>query len=1182
MFRPFVLSCACLMVLLASRANAATITVCASGCQYASPQAAFNAAVPGDTVLLRAGETFVGNLTLPAKSGSGWITIRSDAADSLLPAADVRLVPSGKAGANTSRTLLPRLVGSGGTLVTTPVVSTAAGAHQYRLEFLEIDGTNNLGYQTLVAIGTDTAATPPSDIVFDRVYIHGHFTKGQKRGVALNGVRCDVVNSYISDIKSVTADSQGIAGYNGAGPFKIVNNYIEASAENILFGGSAPAVTNLIPSDITVSRNTLTKPLAWRNPVLAAPGSLAGSATSGGSLAAGTYYFKVTAVFYTSGAVASSLPSNEVAVSVGASGAVHLTWAAVSGAEQYRIFHGTSAGAESQYVEIAAASSPSYTATGSGTAGAPPSSASLWIVKNLFELKNAQRVTVEGNIIENNWAAAQVGYAIVLTPRNPGGTAPWSRVHDVTFTGNIIRHSAGAVNIAGPDNTEPSGTTDAVVFRNNLLEDIDNSTWGGAATKAVLIGGPVGAPSNITFDQNTFIHANASIVYAYGPYTISPFVFTRNLAQHHQYGIMGASSSPGDPTILKYFPGSNITCDAIAGGVASNYPAPNAFPTETQWAASFVNYAGGDYHLATTAYVQASGCANPPGVDFSVLNAAQAGTASTTTTAPTTTTSSTDVPPTANPGGPYTVAPGSAVAVNGSGSSDPDGSVVSWRWSWGDDVLVRAANLPASAIHGSAWTRVAMTDAAGGAAISNLDQGAAKAAASASPASYVEFTVQAAAGVPYHLWFRMRAANDSYTNDSMWVQFSGTVDATGTPVYRIGTTDAAALILQEGTGAALAGWGWNDQAYGATAPPIYFATSGTQTIRIQQREDGIAWDQLVLSAGVYRTSAPGALTNDATLLPSSLGTATGVTAGHAYATAGKYPLGLLVADNAGATGTAATTVNVGSSASTLQAKAGGPYSGSVGAAVAFDGRGSVVPSGVTATYAWRFGDEVVVHASNFHAADLHGRWALVNDASAADGITLENADLGDAKITTPLASPVSYVEATFHVAAGVPYHLWLRMRANGDSYTNDSVYVQFSGSTTSTGTAAYRIGTTQAFGVVLQEGTGAPESGWGWADASFGGLADPVYFNADGTQTIRIQQREDGVRIDQIVLSAGRYESTAPGALIQDTTIVPVIAADAHGVQPLHAYPRAGTFPVTLTLTTSQGSSEDTTTAVIK
>jgi hypothetical protein len=42
-------------------------------------------------------------------------------------------------------------------------------------------------------------------------------------------------------------------------------------------------------------------------------------------------------------------------------------------------------------------------------------------------------------------------------------------------------------------------------------------------------------------------------------------------------------------------------------------------------------------------------------------------------------------------------------------------------------------------------------------------------------------------------------------------------------------------------------------------------------------------------------------------------------------------------------------------------------------------------------------------------------------------------------------------------------------------------------------------------------------------------------FPEGGVQTIRIQTREDGVSIDQIVLSSEKYKATRPGAAKNDT-----------------------------------------------
>jgi hypothetical protein len=1165
-----------------STASAASLRVCASGCAYATLQPAIDAAAPGDTILLKAGETFVGPFILRAKpTSTSWITIRSDASDSLLPAAGVRLVPSGRPGANTSRSLLPRLIGQGGALKTTPVIRTATGAHHYMLQFLEIDGVANLGFETLIALGDDTTATAPHDIVIDRVYAHGDFYKGMKRGISLNSERTDILNSYISDIKAVNADSQAIAGYNGKGPFRIINNYLEGAGENIIFGGSDPAVSGLIPSDIEVRGNHMFKPLAWQGAILAAPASPKASATTSGSLAAGTHYFKVVALMDTDTRTAVSVPSAEVSASVSASGAVSLTWSAVGGANRYRIYRGTSAGGESKYLTTSSATT-SFKYTGaSESSGTPATAGTQWTVKNIFELKNAQRVVVDGNLFENIWQAGQYGYALVLTPRNQYGSATWVRLRDITISNNIVRHASGVLQLSGYDATHPSQQTQRVTLRNNLFYDIDPKKWGGNA-KAYLIGE---GPADIVLDRNTLIHTNTSVVYAYGTQTITGFVYTNNISLHGTYGIMGEGGRPGQYSIDKYFPSSTIKNNVLAGGSASVYPTPNSFPTVAQWNASFVDLAGGDYRILSTSVFYTAGAGGTvPGADLgAVYTAVNNGTLTVTppsgTVTPPPPPPPTNAAPVAKPGGPYTGVPGTAITVDGSGSSDSDGGIASYRWTWGDEIVVNAADVPASGIVGSKWVREQASGAADGVALHNPNANAAKlASALAAPASYVDVKFYAAAGVPYHLWFRMRAEGDSYSNDSMFVQFSGAVDGQGAAINRIGTTAAGIVILEDGRDLGVSGWGWNDEAYGALADPVYFATTGVQTIRVQQREDGIMWDQMVLSAAKYLKASPGLPRVDTTIVTEP--DASTMVASHAYGVAGTYPVVLTVTDTAGASASAMTTAAIGGGSTGLVARAGGPYAGAAGTPVAFDASQSTVPSGTTPTYQWAFGDDIVLGSSLL--TPIGTRWRKVTDASAAGGAAVENPNASQARISQASASPASYVEATFRAAAKVPYRLWLRMRAAGDSYSNDSVYVQFSGTVTSAGSAATRIGTTGALAVLLEEGNGAGVQGWGWADAGYGTLAAPIYFNADGVQTIRIQQREDGPRIDQVVISAGDFASSAPGATTSDSTVVPVFGPDAIGETAAHAYRVAGAYPVTLTLKAGSSAATDETTATIK
>ncbi len=86
------------------------------------------------------------------------------------------------------------------------------------------------------------------------------------------------------------------------------------------------------------------------------------------------------------------------------------------------------------------------------------------------------------------------------------------------------------------------------------------------------------------------------------------------------------------------------------------------------------------------------------------------------------------------------------------------------------------------------WGIVTDTTAAGGARLASRDENlpAIGKTAAKSPSDYFELTFDAEAGRAYRLWIRGRAENDDLDNDSVYLQFSGSVDAAGLPVYRIG------------------------------------------------------------------------------------------------------------------------------------------------------------------------------------------------------------------------------------------------------------------------------------------------------------------------------------------------------------------------------------------------------------
>jgi hypothetical protein len=1279
--------CAC--AVSAAPAHAATIAVPANG----DLQAAIDAAAPGDVITLAPGATYIGNFVLPEKAGNEFITLRSAAPDAELPPAGVRMTP-----AYSERLAKIKSPNS------TSALRTAARAHHWKLLFLEFQA-NEYGYGDIIELGAGDSSQSdlsqvPHDLVLDRLYVHGDPLFGQKRGIALNSRDTTIVNSYVSDCKVIGQDSQAIAGFNGPGNYLIENNYLEAATENFILGGADPVIPNLVTTNVTFRHNYLRKPVEWRDPIIAGVSGVTATAVpGGGSLPAGVYTYTVVARRTASQTdKANAVPSLEATVSTGAAGGVTVAWSPVPDAEDYVVF-GRTAGHETMYWTTA---QPYFTDTGAaGKGGTPSKQGTRWSIKNLFELKNAQDVVVEGNVFENLWVGGQSGFPIVFTPRNQDGHAPWAVVQRVTFRNNLVRHTAGGVNILGTDDIHPSQRLNHIVVADNIFEDISKS-WG-AGSRFVMMGN--GADS-VTIDHNTVLTDQTTIVSLYGGSVSSPIpntnvVFTNNMSAHNSYGIIGTSYGIGTSSIDAYMTGAVVSSNVLAGGRASQYPAGNFFPSVAAWQSSFADYAGGDYHLtpsspyrnagtdgrdlgadvdaveAQTASALSGDNSVPPGVSrvqittaslpdavygqpYSAQLACTGGTSSCawqvtggalpsglsfdgatgtvsgvpasveqsamTVTAydpawPTNTATRTipvsSVAPaftaiaTSAPGGavgsaytfalgaagalgtvtwsvvsgalppglvldaldgriigtpagwgtytavvqaqdswgtnriattPVTVvvspaplsiadatlAPGayetpyatSLTAIGGTGSTtwtivdgalpsgvslQADGTLAGTPGSigtftftvqaadaaWPGDLCARTLTLTidarevvlyagaADVVRGT-WTRVIDSDAAGGARLWNPDAKAPKlGAALAAPVNYFELTFNAQAGVGYHLWMRGRADGDSWANDSVYVQFSQSVDADGAPVYRIGTTSAATVSIENGTNAGLSGWGWNDNSYSGLADPIYFAASGPQTIRVQVREDGLSIDQIVLSADRYTTDAPGAAKDDATIVAASSGS--------------------------GGSGDPEQPVD----------------------------EQPAPPSAPPPAASSR---EVVLYATD--APVVTGAWSRQADASAAGGFRLWNPNAGAAKITKAAAAPASYFELTFNADAGVPYHLWVRGRADGDSWANDSAYVQFSQSVDGNGAPLYRIGTTSGAAVSVEDGTNAGVSGWGWNDNAYSGLADPIYFAASGPQTIRVQVREDGLSIDQIVLSADTYATTAPGATKNDTTIL--------------------------------------------
>lgn len=187
-----------------------------------------------------------------------------------------------------------------------------------------------------------------------------------------------------SSIKTTNFDSNGYDEYApglvdpGKPSGNVVLNYGDASHQLLQkllgLGSTAQTAFMFAQSDgattaPTAPSNVLTPPTGT---LVAAPGTLTPStSTTGGTLPAATYYYKLTALNVAGETTASAEASQ---VTTGATSTVTFTYSAVSGATGYKVYRATSPGAEVYLTTIGAVTT--FTDTGAITPGtaAPPAS----------------------------------------------------------------------------------------------------------------------------------------------------------------------------------------------------------------------------------------------------------------------------------------------------------------------------------------------------------------------------------------------------------------------------------------------------------------------------------------------------------------------------------------------------------------------------------------------------------------------------------------------------------------------------------------------------------------------------------------------------------------------------------------------------------------------------------------
>lgn len=518
----------------------------------------------GDTLLLPAGESFKLK-SLPRKNcdDQHYIVIRTDAPDSKLPAENQRVSPAWAGVASLpDRPAYAQPPGGPARLLATIIVSDPDGVRfgdHYR--FIGLEWTKTRGSN----VGRLAFAGEADHLIFDRNWFHGwdgeemHIGLGMAKGAHYIAI----IHSYFSSftctaVTGSCTDAVALGGGNGNLPIyvlKVVDNFLEASGENILMGGAAATVR---PEDLEIRRNHLFKPMFW-NP------------------------------------------------------------------------------------------------------GSPDHRDPTPIVKNLFELKNGNRVLFEGNYLENSWGGfSQVGPAILLTPRNQANRklhtnlCPTCAVTNITIRYDWIRNVNQVLQIANPsDFGEFASGGNSYSIHDIVAEGLGykECTRGcGGATLQIAGGSPKTPASDVMHDVSLTHMTLVSNGYrralmamqgpppSPGAPQMHDIIFNNNIAEAGEYGPwatggtaeVNCSLQPHVSPKLRiencWDGGSSFRRNVVAGGASirqgKDWPDDNFFPGD-QGGIGFVNLHGGvdgDYHLAASSKYKGKGTdGKDPGADIDAV-----------------------------------------------------------------------------------------------------------------------------------------------------------------------------------------------------------------------------------------------------------------------------------------------------------------------------------------------------------------------------------------------------------------------------------------------------------------------------------------------------------------------------------------------------------------------------------
>jgi hypothetical protein len=222
--------------------------------------------------------------------------------------------------------------------------------------------------------------------------------------------------------------------------------------------------------------------------------------------------------------------------------------------------------------------------------GPPGTGLGPWTEKNLLELKNATRVLISENYLENSWQDAQpTGSGIMLKSINDEGVCTWCQTTDVTIRRNYGKNIETPFVLSAAENyndpSKPPPPLLRIAISENVFDDAGAVAWGakavqmttGHAVTAAQSGADILVERNVIAQGAGKTIANALLVNAPG---YARAVFRDNVWPHGLYSVLNGEGLFGDAALQAGAPG------AVWSGMcfvkSANHEGGTAPPTGTQ------------------------------------------------------------------------------------------------------------------------------------------------------------------------------------------------------------------------------------------------------------------------------------------------------------------------------------------------------------------------------------------------------------------------------------------------------------------------------------------------------------------------------------------------------------------------------------------------------------------------